>query len=201
MIYFLCKLRRLTVLLETELRKQGIIMFMQPNITTEKTSIYNSGFIAYVVGDDIYQMDYYGGNKQAVGKTMRAYNELQELANKYYEKLVELGIIPKEKSPEEVAEENAKQFEETKNTLRQNQELMAMMMTQMQQLQETVASLQKETSLKETNPLSDLNSTPDVNYYLNKDINNGYKPTDTIKDFSPESGSSRKKEGTRGGNK
>lgn len=187
--------------METELRKQGIIMFMQPNITTEKTSIYNSGFIAYVVGDDIYQMDYYGGNKQAVGKTMRAYNELQELANKYYEKLVELGVIPKEKSPEEVAEENAKQFEETKNTLRQNQELMAMMMTQMQQLQETVASLQKETSLKETNPLSDLNSTPDVNYYLNKDINNGYKPTDTIKDFSSESGSSRKKEGTRGGNK
>ena len=162
---------------------------MQPQITSERTSIYNSGFLAYISGDDIYQADYYGAQKQIVGKSLKAYNELQEIANKYYDKLVELGVIPKEKTPEEIAEENVRQLEAANATIKKNQELMAQMMSQMQDLQTAVKSM-KESSLRDS--LSDIK---DVNYYLDKEENNGNEYSAINKELSHDVRAKGKKTG------
>lgn len=170
-------------------------MFMQPQITSERTSIYNSGFLAYISGDDIYQADYYGAQKQIVGKSLKAYNELQEIAKKYYDKLVELGVIPKEKTPEEIAEENVRQLEAANATIKKNQELMAQMMSQMQDLQTAVKSM-KESSLRDS--FSDIK---DVNYYLDKEENNGNEYSAINKELSHDVRAKGKKTGVGTGDK
>lgn len=58
-------------------------------------------------GSDIYQTDYMG-NRQPIGKTVSAYNELEQTTSQYYEKLVELGIIVPPKSQEELMGEMQK---------------------------------------------------------------------------------------------
>ena len=170
-------------------------MFMQPQVTSERTSIYNSGFLAYVSGDDIYQAEYFGAPRQVVGKTLKAYNELQEMANKYYEKLVELGVIAKEKTPEELAEENVRQLEDAKTAIKQNQELMVQMMAQMKELQSAVHSMQ-DSSLR-----GQLADVKDVNYYLNEEKSDGNKCSDINKELSHEFGAKGKKTGAGTGNK
>lgn len=56
---------------------------------------------------DIYQTDY-AGNRQLIGKTMSAYNELEQTTTEYYNKLVELGVIVPPKSQEELMAEMQK---------------------------------------------------------------------------------------------
>lgn len=82
-----------------------------PIISTERTQLYNSCFNAYVQGDNIIQADFYG-NSTAVGITnqkaqqiINENKELKELLDKYTNKLVELGVIQKEKTPEEIMQE------------------------------------------------------------------------------------------------
>lgn len=58
-------------------------------------------------GTDIYQTDYMG-NRQLIGKTMSAYNELEQTTAQYYDKLVELGVIVPPKSQEELMGEMQK---------------------------------------------------------------------------------------------
>lgn len=58
-------------------------------------------------GQDIYQADYMG-NRQQIGKTMSAYNELEQTTTEYYNKLVELGVIVPPKSQEELMAEMQK---------------------------------------------------------------------------------------------
>lgn len=60
-----------------------------------------------VEGSDIVQMDYMG-NRQVVGKTASAYNELEQTTTQYYDKLVELGVIIPPKSQEELMGEMQK---------------------------------------------------------------------------------------------
>lgn len=60
-----------------------------------------------VDGADIYQTDYMG-NRQIVGKTKAAYDELEQTTTEYYNKLVELGIIIPPKSQEELMGEMQK---------------------------------------------------------------------------------------------
>ena len=60
-----------------------------------------------VDGADIYQTDY-AGNRQLIGKTLAAYNELEQTTAQYYDKLVELGIIVPPKSQEELMAEMQK---------------------------------------------------------------------------------------------
>lgn len=60
-----------------------------------------------VDGADIYQTDY-AGNRQLIGKTMSAYNELEQTTAQYYDKLVELGVIVPPKSQEELMAEMQK---------------------------------------------------------------------------------------------
>ena len=55
-------------------------------------------------GTDIYQTDY-AGNRQLIGRTMQAYNELEQTTTEYYGKLVELGVIVPPKSTEELMAE------------------------------------------------------------------------------------------------
>lgn len=58
-------------------------------------------------GADIYQTDYMG-NRQIIGKTAAAYNELEQTTTQYYDKLVELGVIIPPKSQEELMGEMQK---------------------------------------------------------------------------------------------
>lgn len=58
-------------------------------------------------GADIYQTDYMG-NRQQIGKTMSAYNELEQTTSQYYDKLVELKVIVPPKSQEELMGEMQK---------------------------------------------------------------------------------------------
>lgn len=54
-----------------------------------------------VDGAEIYRSDYMG-NRKLVGKTLEAYQELEETTKQYYDKLVELGVIVPPKSQEEL---------------------------------------------------------------------------------------------------
>ena len=58
-------------------------------------------------GADIYQTDY-TGSRQLIGKTLSAYNELEQTTMEYYNKLVELGVIVPPKSQEELMAEMQK---------------------------------------------------------------------------------------------
>lgn len=61
-------------------------------------------FTALIEGNNILQMDFYG-NRQIVGVTKKAYEELEKISSEYYNKLVELGAIVPEKSPADVQAE------------------------------------------------------------------------------------------------
>lgn len=58
-------------------------------------------------GADIYQTDYMG-NRQPIGKTAAAYNDLEQTTTEYYNKLVELGVIVPPKSQEQLMGEMQK---------------------------------------------------------------------------------------------
>lgn len=62
-------------------------------------------------GADIYQADYMG-NRQLIGKTAAAYNELEQTTTEYYNKLVELGVIVPPKSQEQLMGEMQKTMED-----------------------------------------------------------------------------------------
>lgn len=62
----------------------------------------------YIIdNDDILSVDFYN-NKQKIGVTLKKYQELEDICNTYYDKLVELGAIKKPKTPEELAAEQTK---------------------------------------------------------------------------------------------
>lgn len=106
------------------------------NTSYEKLSFYNTFFGGSIEGDNIVSTDFYG-NKQIVGVTSKKYQETVDLLNTYYNKLVDLGIIEKEKTPEEIAKEQ--------------QEMMSMMMSQMKAMQEKLDSMQERENIKEGN--------------------------------------------------
>lgn len=99
------------------------------NTSYEKFSFYNNYFGGSIEGDNIISTDFYG-NKQIVGVTTKKHQETLDLLNNYYNKLVEVGIIQKEKSPEELASEQNKMMQE--------------MFAQMKAMQEKLDNLQNE---------------------------------------------------------
>lgn len=103
------------------------------NTSYEKLSFYNSFFGGTIEGDNILSTDFYG-NKQLVGVTMKKHQETLDLLNTYYNKLVELGVIEKEKTPEDIAKEQ--------------QQMMQLMMQQMKDMQDKLESLQKEEKIE-----------------------------------------------------
>lgn len=100
------------------------------NTSYEKVSFFNNYFGGSIDGDNIYSSDFYG-NKQLVGVTMKKHKETLDLLDTYYKKLIEVGVIEKEKTPEEIAKEQ--------------QRMMQTMMEQMQVMQETIQTLQNQT--------------------------------------------------------
>ena len=80
-------------------------------ITTQETTTIlnaNSQFLAYTDGKNIYQLQPLGMGQQQkviVGVTQQTFDELQEMTDKYYDKLVELGVITPPKTAEEIAAE------------------------------------------------------------------------------------------------
>lgn len=62
-------------------------------------------FRQYVIeGDKICDKDLYG-NKTVIGVTNKAYEDLNKITEEYYNKLVELGVIVPEKTPEQIQQE------------------------------------------------------------------------------------------------
>lgn len=60
-----------------------------------------NGMFCVIDGEDVVQADYLG-NRKKVGKTLKAYQELEDTCGEYYDKLVELGVIIPPKSQEEM---------------------------------------------------------------------------------------------------
>lgn len=82
------------------------------NITEQRTTNINvqqpQQFLAQLEGTNIYQVNGFafgGGNRAQVGVTLQAYNELKQMCQQYYDKLVEVGVIQKEKTPAEIQAE------------------------------------------------------------------------------------------------
>lgn len=82
------------------------------NITEQKTTSINmqqpQQFLAQLDGQEIYQLNGFGfgnSNRAQVGVSLQAYNELKGICQQYYDKLVEVGIIQKEKTPAEIQAE------------------------------------------------------------------------------------------------
>ena len=84
------------------------------NIMEQKTTSINvqqaQQFLAQLEGQNIYQLNGFGfgnSNRVQVGVSLQAYNELKAMCQQYYDKLVEVGVIQKEKTPAELQAEQA----------------------------------------------------------------------------------------------
>ena len=82
------------------------------NITEQKTTSINvqqpQQLLAQLEGQNIYQLNGFGfgnSNRVQVGVSLQAYNELKGMGQQYYDKLVEVGVIQKEKTPAELQAE------------------------------------------------------------------------------------------------
>lgn len=122
------------------------------NITEQKTTTVNmqqpQQFLAQLEGVNIYQVNGFafgGGNRVQVGVTLQAYNELKAMCQQYYDKLVEVGVIQKEKTPAEI------QAEQT--------QMIASMLDVMKGLKEEIEVLKNErrndSAIPEINPGED----------------------------------------------
>lgn len=107
------------------------------NITEQKTTSINvqqQQFLAQLEGNNIYQVNGFtnfgGGSRTQVGVTLQAYNDLKQMCQQYYDKLVEVGVIQKEKTPAEIQAEQA--------------QLMAEMLATMKALKQEVEVLKNE---------------------------------------------------------
>lgn len=119
------------------------------NITEQKTTSINvqqQQFLAQLEGNNIYQVNGFanfgGGSRTQVGVTMQAYNDLKQICQQYYDKLVEVGVIQKEKTPAEIQAEQA--------------QLMAEMLATMKALKQEVEVLKNERadSSKDVEPIT-----------------------------------------------
>ncbi len=96
------------------------------NITEQKTTTVNmqqpQQFLAQLEGTNIYQLNSFagfgGGQRTQVGVTLQAYNDLKAMCQQYYDKLVEVGVIKKEKTPAELAAEQAQLMAEMLATMK-----------------------------------------------------------------------------------
>lgn len=104
------------------------------NTSYEKVSFFNNYFGGIIDGNNIYTTDFYG-NKQLIGVTTKKHQETVDLLDTYYNKLIELGVIEKEKTPDEIAKEQ--------------QQMMQAMMNQMAEMQHTIQTLQSQKLINE----------------------------------------------------
>lgn len=116
---------------------------MLQNTTFEKTSIYNSAFSCRIDNDNIFQTDYLGNNYGQIGVTVKKYKELKDICDSYYNKLVELGVIQKEKTEQEIALET--------------QAIMKSMLDQIQSMQEQINKMKDNKNDKSCESVTDYN--------------------------------------------
>ena len=77
-------------------------------ITHENKTIYsniNGQFVALVENGTIYQLNSFTGQKVQIGVIQQVFDELQEITDGYYKKLVEAGIIQEPKTNEQIIAE------------------------------------------------------------------------------------------------
>lgn len=78
------------------------------DITTENKTIYsniNGQFVALVDNGYIYQLNSFTGQRIQIGVLKQTFDELQEITDGYYKKLVEAGIIQEPKTNEQIIAE------------------------------------------------------------------------------------------------
>lgn len=119
---------------------------MQIEQSTLKTTA--SG-ICTVEDGIIYEVNALYGTKTRVGVTDGKYNELKELADSYYNKLVELGAIVPPKTPEQIQQETM--------------QVMQGMLKQMQTLQQEMEVLKNERSNASTDAKPESDEHSEVN--------------------------------------
>lgn len=100
----------------------------------------------------IYEVNALYGTKTRVGVTDGKYKELKELADNYYNKLVELGAIVPPKTPEQIQQETM--------------QVMQGMLKQMQTLQQELEVLKNERS----NASTDVKSKSDEHSEANTSV-------------------------------
>lgn len=77
-------------------------------------------FRQYVIEDDkICDKDLYG-NKTVIGVTNKSYEDLNKITEEYYNKLVELGVIVPEKTPEQIQQEQNQLMQELLRQIKDN---------------------------------------------------------------------------------
>lgn len=62
--------------------------------------------ICVIENESIVQMGSWGNPPKEIGVTLKKYNDLYDLLTQYREKLIELGVIEREKTQEEMQKEN-----------------------------------------------------------------------------------------------
>lgn len=92
---------------------------------------YPQTMTCIVDGTNIIQVDFYG-NRQRIGVTQSAYDELEKISNEYYNKLVELKVITPPKTSEEIQQEQT--------------QLMADMLKEMQNMKREIEVLKNDQS-------------------------------------------------------
>lgn len=78
------------------------------DITHKNETIYsniNGQFVALVENGAIYQINSFTGQKSQIGVVQQVYDELSEITDGYYKKLVEAGIIQEPKTNEQIIAE------------------------------------------------------------------------------------------------
>lgn len=65
-----------------------------------------------IEGDKIVQVDYMGNSVQIVGATQKLYEGALKMASEYRDKLIGAGILKKEKTPQEIQEEQSEMIKQ-----------------------------------------------------------------------------------------
>jgi DNA-binding transcriptional regulator YhcF (GntR family) len=101
------------------------------DIAYENKTIYsniNGQFVALVENGTIYQVNSFTGQRIQVGVVQQVFDELKGIADEYYQKLVDAGIIKEPKTNEQIIAEQ--------------QEMMAEMMKAITKLTKKVEELE-----------------------------------------------------------
>ena len=78
------------------------------DITHKNETTYsniNGQFVAIVENGAIYKLNSFTGQRLQIGVVQQVFDELQEITDGYYKKLVEAGIIQEPKSNEQIIAE------------------------------------------------------------------------------------------------
>ena len=80
---------------------------------------YTNNLISCTIdNDNIYQYNNFSNQKTLIGITVKKYNDLKEIADKYYNILVEKNIIEKPKTQEDLMSEMLKQMKEMQEEIK-----------------------------------------------------------------------------------